>query len=188
MSGDTTGPTPFAWCRQVGDEVCVEFGDGIVAGRFDLDVASCAAYTAEALNAAVAARERAAAADAERRYQDAKAAIVAHAKSLGGTVYFRGEIIDADATLSDCRAMSRGREFVSRGIDTQRMERAAEAKALREAADAERKLMKHWEALAARYHERGQLQYLAVARAEIDHLLASEGRLRSRADEIEGGK
>lgn len=67
-------------------------------------------------------------------------------------------------------------------------ERAAEAKALREAADAERKLMKHWEALAARYHERGQLQYLAVARAEIDHLLASEGRIRSRADAIEGGK
>ena len=64
MSGDTTGPTPFAWCRQVGDEVCVEFGDGIVAGRFDLDVASCAAYTAEALNAAVAARERKAATEA----------------------------------------------------------------------------------------------------------------------------
>lgn len=127
-------------------------------------------------------------ADAERRYQDALAAIVVHAKALNGTLHYHGDTLDAAATLESCRAMSRGREFVSRSIYTQRMERAAEAKALREAADAERKLMKHWEALAARYHERGQLQYLAVARAEIDHLLASEGRLRSRADAIEGGK
>ena len=56
----------FAWWRQVGDETVVEFDAGIVAARFGREVASQAGYTADALNSAVSARERKAAAKALR--------------------------------------------------------------------------------------------------------------------------
>jgi len=60
----------FAWWRQVGDETVVEFDAGIVAARFGREVASQAGYTADALNSAVAARERKAAAKALREAAD----------------------------------------------------------------------------------------------------------------------
>lgn len=63
----------FAWWRQVGDETVVEFDAGIVAARFGREVASQAGYTADALNSAVAARERKAAAKALRAFADSEA-------------------------------------------------------------------------------------------------------------------
>lgn len=57
---------PFAWCRQVGEEVCIEADDGFVVARFALDVSSQSEYTKDALSSAVAARERKAAAKALR--------------------------------------------------------------------------------------------------------------------------
>lgn len=61
---------PFAWCRQVGEEVCIEADDGFVVARFALDVSSQSEYTKDALNSAVAARKRKAAAKALREAAD----------------------------------------------------------------------------------------------------------------------
>ena len=161
MSGDTTGPTPFAWCRQVGDEVCVEFGDGIVAGRFDLDVASCAAYTAEALNAAVAARERKAATEATA----CDACDGSGNAASGIRCGCNGQGIH-EMLLSV-------REELTGSV---RRERAAEAKALREAAD-----------FLQRYPDTA-----GDGPTRVHDMVAGLGiaatALRSRADAIEGGK